>query len=164
MKTGKEKNDCNFSEAIANFDKASNWLQSSVNRQEQMPSYFETTERDKKALSVNGSWRHLFPNLIVCAYLSLLSINNYVWIIFMKLDQYRRSHQRCSVKKVFWKYAANLQENTHAQVRFLTLHLCSFIEIALQHGCSPVNLLHVFKTLSLKNTSEGLLLLTVVSH
>ena len=26
--------------------------------------------------------------------------------------------QRCSVEKVFWKYAANLQENNHAEVRF----------------------------------------------
>ena len=24
--------------------------------------------------------------------------------------------QRCSYKKMFWKYAANLQENTHAEV------------------------------------------------
>ena len=24
--------------------------------------------------------------------------------------------QRCSQKKVFWKYAANLQENTHVEV------------------------------------------------
>ena len=24
--------------------------------------------------------------------------------------------------------------------------LCNFIEIALQHGCSPVNLLHIFRT------------------
>ena len=24
--------------------------------------------------------------------------------------------QRCSCKNVFWKYAANLQENTHAEV------------------------------------------------
>ena len=36
--------------------------------------------------------------------------------------------------------------------------LCSFIEIALRHGCSPVNLLHIFKTLFYKNTSGGLLL------
>ena len=33
---------------------------------------------------------------------------------------------------------------------------CSFIEIALWHGCSPVNLLHIFRTT--KNISEGLLL------
>ena len=34
----------------------------------------------------------------------------------------------------------------------------NFIEIALRHGCSPVNLLHIFRTLFPKNTSEGLLL------
>ena len=32
----------------------------------------------------------------------------------------------------------------------------NFIKIALWHGCSPVNLLHTFKTPFLKNTSEGL--------
>ena len=26
--------------------------------------------------------------------------------------------QRCSWEKVFWKYAANLQENTHVEVWF----------------------------------------------
>ena len=36
--------------------------------------------------------------------------------------------------------------------------LCNFIEIALQHGCSPVNLLHIFIIPFLKNTSERLLL------
>ena len=34
----------------------------------------------------------------------------------------------------------------------------NFIEIILRHGCSPVNLLHVFRTTFPKNTSEGLLL------
>ena len=43
---------------------------------------------------------------------------------------------------MFWKYVANLQENTHAKVRFQK----NFIEIALRHGCSPVNLMHIFKT------------------
>ena len=37
--------------------------------------------------------------------------------------------------------------------------LCNFIEFALWHGRSPANLLHFFRTLFLKNTSEGLLLL-----
>ena len=36
--------------------------------------------------------------------------------------------------------------------------LCYFIEIALRHGCSPVNLLCIFKTPFLKNTSGRLLL------
>ena len=48
-------------------------------------------------------------------------------MIFMKtlfslaLSKYPISEaatQRCSYEKVFWKYAAKLQENTHAQVRF----------------------------------------------
>ena len=33
-----------------------------------------------------------------------------------------------------------------------------FIEIALRHGCSPVNLPHIFRTPFLKNTSGRLLL------
>ena len=36
--------------------------------------------------------------------------------------------------------------------------LCNFIEITLRHGCSPVNVLHIFKTSFSKNTSGGLLL------
>ena len=36
--------------------------------------------------------------------------------------------------------------------------LCIFIEITRQHGCSRVNLLHIFRTPFPKNTSGGLLL------
>ena len=32
----------------------------------------------------------------------------------------------------------------------------NFIKITLQHGCSPVNLLHIFRTPFPKNTSGGL--------
>ena len=35
--------------------------------------------------------------------------------------------------------------------------LCNFIEIALWHGCSPVNLQQISRTPLPKNTSEGLL-------
>ena len=41
--------------------------------------------------------------------------------------------------------------------------LCNFIEITLRHGCSPVNLLHIFKTPFTKNTS-GWLLFEVKPH
>ena len=34
----------------------------------------------------------------------------------------------------------------------------NFIEITLRHGCSPVNLLHIFRTPFTKNTSGWLLL------
>ena len=63
---------------------------------------------------------------------------------------------------MFWKYAANIQGNTHAEVGcrsvILIKLLCNFIEIALQHGCSPVNFLHIFRTPFTKNTSAWLLL------
>ena len=36
--------------------------------------------------------------------------------------------------------------------------VCSFIEITLWNGCSPVNLLHIFRTPVLRNTSRWLLL------
>ena len=39
----------------------------------------------------------------------------------------------------------------------------SVIEITLWHGCSPVNLLHIFRAPSYKNTSKWLLLLMSVS-
>ena len=42
--------------------------------------------------------------------------------------------QRCSLEKVFQKNAAHLPEN--------------------KHGCSPVHLLHIFRTLFPKNTSS----------
>ena len=35
----------------------------------------------------------------------------------------------------------------------------NFIEIALWHGRSPVNLFHIFRTPFYRNTSKGLLLL-----
>ena len=34
-----------------------------------------------------------------------------------KLENTEAVVQRCSYEKVFWKYAANLQENTHAEVK-----------------------------------------------
>ena len=35
---------------------------------------------------------------------------------------------------------------------------CNFIEISFRHVCSPVNLLHIFRTPFPKNTSRGLLM------
>ena len=42
--------------------------------------------------------------------------------------------------------------------------VCNFIEISLQHECSPVNLLHIFRTPFLKNTSGRLLMLMECSY
>ena len=37
---------------------------------------------------------------------------------------------------------------------------CDFIEITLRYGCSPVNLLHIFRAPFSKNTSGWLLLIS----
>ena len=39
--------------------------------------------------------------------------------------------------------------------------LCDFIEITLQHRCTPMNLLHIFRTPFPENTSVGLLLIII---
>ena len=42
--------------------------------------------------------------------------------------------------------------------KLLSKMLSNFIEITLWHGCSPVNLLHIFRTNFPKNISRWLLL------
>ena len=36
---------------------------------------------------------------------------------------------------------------------------CNFIEVTIWHRCSPVDLLHIFRTRFYKNTSGGMLLI-----
>ena len=59
-------------------------------------------------------------------------------------------------EKVFWKYVANFQGNNHADCAIsIKLQSNFFFEITLQHGCSAVNLLHIFSTPFYKNILEG---------
>ena len=46
------------------------------------------------------------------------------------------------------------------QLKYVFLR--NLIEITLRHGCSPANLLHIFRTPFSRNTSEWLLLATVL--
>ena len=58
--------------------------------------------------------------------------------------------------------------------KFTGEHLCrsvisiklqsKFIEITIRHGCSPVNLLHIFRTPFPENTSEGMLLVFLLNE
>ena len=58
------------------------------------------------------------------------------------------------VLKIFSKFTG---ENPCRKVISIKL-LCNFTEIAIWHGCSPVNLLHIFRTPFSKNTFGQLLL------
>ena len=92
-------------------------------------------------------------------------------IIGYKKRIFRSSHQTWSVRKGVLRISQNSKENTCATVSFLIkLKICSkftgehpcrsaiSIEIALRHGCPPVNLLHIFRTPFFKDTSGWLLL------
>ena len=59
----------------------------------------------------------------------------------------------------YYNYFNTDSRSSHPEVQSKeTLYQSNFIEIALRHGCSPVNLLHIFRTLFTKNTSERQLL------
>ena len=77
-----------------------------------------------------------------------------VWI-------FRSSHPEVflenGVLKICGKFTG---ENPCRSVFSITL-LCNFIVITFRHGCSPVNLLHIFRILFPKNTSRRLPLIFV---
>ena len=66
---------------------------------------------------------------------------------------------RKSVLKICSKFTG---EHTNQGLISIKM-LCNFVEITLQHGCSPVNLLHICKTPVPKNT-PGQLLLNIINQ
>ena len=60
--------------------------------------------------------------------------------------------RRCS------EYMLQIYRRTQCRKAISIMLLCNFIENKLWHGCSPVNLLHIFRTPFQQNTSGELLL------
>ena len=76
--------------------------------------------------------------------------------------QSRSSHSAVFLRKGVLKVCSKFTGEHPCQSVISIKLLWNFIEITLWHGCSPVNLLHIFRTRFLKNTS-GWLLLTFIS-
>ena len=60
-----------------------------------------------------------------------------------------------------------VSRSSHPEVflrKLLPKLICNFIEITLLYGCSPVNLLHIFRAPFTKNTSGRLLLSFITNH
>ena len=72
--------------------------------------------------------------------------------VFLKLKP-QKQPSKGVLQKLFCKHAANYGRKPMPKSDFN-----NFIEIALRHGRSPVNLLYIFRTSFHKNTSGGLLL------
>ena len=70
--------------------------------------------------------------------------------------------QKQPSKGALWKrYSESMQQfyrRTRCRSVISIKLLCNFIEITFRHGCSPVNLLHIFRTPFPRNTSGWLLL------
>ena len=64
--------------------------------------------------------------------------------------------QRCSKEKVFLKICSKLTGEHSCRSAILLKLPCTFIKIAIRHGCSSVNLLPIFRIPFPDNTSEGL--------
>ena len=75
-----------------------------------------------------------------------------------KTKKYRSSHPEVFLRKGVLKISGKLREENPCRSVISTKLLCNFIEIALRHGFSSVNLLHIFRTLFPRNTSTWLVL------
>ena len=71
---------------------------------------------------------------------------------------YRSSHSEVFLGKGVLKICSKFTGEHPCRSAISIKLLCNFIEISFHHGCSAVNLLHIFRTPFLKNTSGGLLL------
>ena len=79
------------------------------------------------------------------------------------LTSFRSSHPEVFLRKVILKICSKFPgEHPCPSVISIKL-LCNFAEITLWHGCSPVNLLHIFRTPFPKNTSGRPLLILLYS-
>ena len=70
---------------------------------------------------------------------------------------FRSSHQEVLLGKDVLKTCNKFTGEHPCRSAISIKLLLNFIEITLRHRCSPVNLLHIFRTPFLKNTSEWLL-------
>ena len=120
----------------------------------------------KKLFPTYQFWRHNI--LYLTWYLIFLAFWSHS--VLLRIGQYTKSRSRISqthssrglLSKYFLKICSKFTgEHPWRSVISIKL-LCNFIKIKLRHGCSPVNLLHIFRAPFSKNNSRGLLLISPV--
>ena len=93
----------------------------------------------------------LYTGYVIQAYFTLTFLTKYIvifriwmdnWgILFANLEQVQKQTSRGVLTKGF---SENMQQIDHAEKN--TYAEVNFTEITFRYGCSPVNLLHIFKT------------------
>ena len=100
--------------------------------------------------------------LLLISWWLLVVITRYWWLLpvsyrSLQLVPTFRMHGNVYVIEYFSKFILRFSLGTQ-QVLTSIKFLCNFIEITLWHGCSPVNLLHIFRSPFSKKTSGRVLL------
>ena len=111
----------------------------------------------------NNNFRELFS--IIHHHKSISSSQHKTYAMFF-IENYkfsaktksRKSHLDIFLRKGVMKICSTFTEEHPCRSVISLKVLCSFIEIVLRHGCSPVNLLHIFRTSFRRNTCGWLLL------
>ena len=79
-------------------------------------------------------------------------------IPFIQIHAYKSSHLEVFLRNGILKICSKFTGEHPCGSAISIKVLCNFIETTLRYGCSPVNLLHIFRTPFLENTSWSLLL------
>ena len=82
----------------------------------------------------------------------------------MLLEIFRSSHTEVFLTKGVLKICSKFTGKQPCRNAISIKLLCNIIEIALRHGWSPVNLLHIFRVPFPRNTPEWLLLNFIAQH
>ena len=92
---------------------------------------------------------------------TILITSLYIFFLWLKLQNTEAASQRASKKRCFENMQQIYRRTPMSKCDFNKVALlCNFVKIALRHVYFPVNLLHIFRTPFLKNTSGWLLLKT----
>ena len=78
------------------------------------------------------------------------------YFLEMQVMYIRSSHPELFLGKGVLKICSKITEDRQCWYAVLIKLLCHFIEITLQHWCSPVNSRHIFRTPFLMSTSRWL--------
>ena len=117
------------------------------------------------AFSVDMLWGKFFSHQLQQILMMNDSYLTQVWsfpLTFFEVidceDQWRGENpQQTETGKGVLKICSKFTGEHPCESAISIMFLCSLTEIALQYGCSPVNLLHIFRTLFSKSTSGWLL-------
>ena len=107
-------------------------------------------------------WRISFPSILQSCYFQkkiCISGNNiYKLHTFLPVIIIRSSHLEVFLGRGVLKICSKFTGEHPCQSAISIKLQSNFIEILLWHGCSPVNLLHILRTASYKNTFRWVLL------